>query len=81
MNTRIASYSAENLVKKFGAKRISGKLLKEAYKTNVAFDLEITDFSSKDCGRYVSPQELKKEGFDHVFIRFNSDRDLVNLKL
>ena len=76
MNTRIASYS--KLVK--AGKKLSGKAIREAYAAGTAFDLELTDFGP-DCGRYTSPQELKKLGHKSVWIRYNADRDIMELKL
>jgi hypothetical protein len=81
INTRIASYSAENLCKKYGVKRVSAKLMNQAIKDNNPFDLQICDMSSPDDGRYTSPAELKKRGEKSVVVRFNDDRSVTVIKL
>lgn len=81
MNTRIASYSAQNLLKKLDAKKISGKLLQEAYSKGIPYDLEILNMMHPDCGRYVTPKELKDAGEKEVFVRFNQDRNFARIKL
>ena len=74
MNTRLASYSS--LYKS----RVSAKAIREAYKADIDFDLQLTDLSP-ECGRYTSPRELKALGIDVVYVRFNADRDVMALKL
>lgn len=81
MQTRLASYSEENLLRKTGKKKISGKLLRESFIKGIAYDLEIVDVMNPDCGRYTSPVELQKAGERNVIIRFNHDRNLVSLPL
>ena len=76
MNTRLASYSIL-----YGPrKRASARDIKTQYRKGLQFDLEIVGMGP-DAGRYVTPQELKDQGYKSVQIRFNQDRDVMVLPL
>jgi hypothetical protein len=76
IGTRLAPYSA--LYKK---NRTSGKAIREAYKSNVVFDLQVTDIHSPDCGKAATPDELRQLGYKFVMIRYNRDTDVMELEL
>lgn len=74
MHTRLASYSKLN-------KKPSAKAIREAYKNGEEFDLQITDFNDPYCGSYISPSQIKALGKNSVFIRYDRDTKIMELKL
>lgn len=73
---RVASFSVEKMLSKYGKKKVSAGLVQKAVKDHFLFDIQDTY-----TGQYCSPDELRKEGFSEFFLRYNQDRDLAQIKI